>query len=69
MPRSKASIEAQNRYDAKAYDRVLVRFPKGTKDRIIATGATVNGFTVRAVLQALDNSPATDIQPDTTNDQ
>lgn len=69
MPRSKASIEAQNRYDAKAYDRVLIRFPKGTKDRITATGATVNGFTVRAVLQALDNSPATDIQPDTINDQ
>lgn len=69
MPRSKASIEAQNRYDAKAYDRVLIRFPKGTKDRIIATGATVNGFTVRAVLQALDNSPATDKQPDTTHDQ
>lgn len=69
MPRSKASIEAQNRYDAKAYDRVLIRFPKGTKDRIIATGATVNGFTVRAVLQALDNSPAPGAQPDTTYDQ
>ena len=69
MPRSKASIEAQNRYDNKAYDKVLIRFPKGTKDRITATGATVNGFTVRAVLQALDNLEAPDKQPDTTNDQ
>lgn len=55
MPRSKASIEAQNRYDAKAYDRVLIRFPKGTKDRIIATGATVNGFTVSVVLDRLSH--------------
>lgn len=54
MTRSKASIEAQNRYDAKAYDRVLIRFPKGTKDRITATGETVNGIVKRLVLSWLD---------------
>ena len=64
-----AKMQYIQEYETANYDRVLIRFPKGTKDRIIATGATVNGFTVRAVLQALDNSPATDIQPDTTNDQ
>lgn len=61
MPKRKASparIAANERWEAKAYDRVLIRFPKGTKDRIQATGETVNGFTVRAVLdklQAVDN--------------
>lgn len=64
-----AKMQYIQEYETNNYDRVLVRFPKGTKDRITATGATVNGFTVRAVLQALDNSPALDKQPDTTNDQ
>ena len=45
-------------YESENYDKVLIRFPRGVKDRIKATGATVNGFTVRAVLQALDNSTA-----------
>lgn len=42
-------------YDRTNYDRVLIRFPKGTKDRIQATGHTVNGFVVQLVLQALDS--------------
>ena len=52
-------------YENENYDRVLIRFPKGTKERIQATGASVNGFTVAAVLAALDNrqSSATDINP------
>lgn len=55
MTRSKASIEAQKRYDSKAYDTILVKLPKGTKDRIKATGTTVNGFIVRAVLSNLED--------------
>ena len=59
MTRSKASIEATSKWESKAYDRILVRLPKGTKNRIQATGATVNGYIVRAVLSALDNNPPT----------
>jgi Mrp family chromosome partitioning ATPase len=45
-------------YESEKYDKVLIRFPRGTKDRITATGATVNGFTVAAVLRALDSTQA-----------
>lgn len=41
------------RFEAENYDRVLIRFPKGTKDKIKATGESVNGFTVAAVLEKL----------------
>lgn len=54
MTKSKAAIEATRRYEDKAYDRVLVLLPKGTKDLIKATGATVNGFIVQAVLDRLN---------------
>lgn len=49
MAVSKAHQRATERYDQKAYDRILVKFPKGTKERIQATGETVNGFINRAV--------------------
>ena len=52
-------------YEAEKYDKVLIRFPRGTKDRITATGATVNGFTVAAVLRALDSTQA---PPDQTTE-
>ena len=45
-------------YEADNYDRVLVRLPKGTKARIQATGQSVNGFTVAAVLNALNSTQA-----------
>lgn len=63
MPRSKASIDATRRYESKNNDVVRLLLPKGTKDRIRATGATVNGFIKRAVLQALETQPTP--QPDT----
>lgn len=49
MVKSKAAQEATRRYQAKAYDQVLVLLPKGTKDRIKAVGTSVNGFIVQAV--------------------
>lgn len=51
---SEAQKRATAKYEAANYDKVLIRFPKGTKDRIIATGATVNGFTVQAVIDRLN---------------
>ena len=50
---SRAKIDYTTRYEAEHYDNVLLRLPRGTKDRIQATGDTVNGFVVRAVLAAL----------------
>lgn len=55
MAVSKAAQQATRRYEAKNCDSIRVVFPKGTKDRIKATGKTVNGFIVQLVLQALDS--------------
>ena len=60
MSKSKAAQEATKRYQDKAYDKTLVLLPKGTKDRIKATGATVNGFINRAVLDRLQASESQD---------
>ena len=65
---SKRKMEYIANYEAENYDKVLIRLPRGTKDRIKATGATVNGFISTATLQALDNSQpaqAPQPQPDT----
>lgn len=54
----KNSHESIKRYEDKAYDKVLVRFPKGKKD-IIKTHAeahneSVNGFINRAIDEAIE---------------
>ena len=54
MAISAAQKEAVKRYQEKKYDRVSVLLPAGTKDRITATGESVNGYIVDAVLDALD---------------
>jgi len=51
---SQKKMEYISNYEADNYDRVLVRLPKGTKARIQATGATVNGFISGATLDRLD---------------
>lgn len=43
----------QNDYNKTKYDRVNVMLPTGTKSRIQATGQSMNGFIIAAVLQAL----------------
>ena len=49
----KASTKAQNKYIAKAYDRVNLVLPNGQKDIIKAhaesQGESVNGFISRAI--------------------
>ena len=54
---TKAAKKKQQSYiaqwESENYDKVLIRFPSGTKARIQATGDSVNGFTVRAVLDKL----------------
>ena len=51
---SEAQKKATEKYDKKAYDRILVKFPKGTKERIQNTGNTVNGFINQAVFEKLE---------------
>jgi len=51
---SAAHMRATAKYESKAYDKALIRFPRGTQERIRATGKSVNGFTVKAVLDLLD---------------
>lgn len=53
MPVSDAQKRATKNFEDKAYDKVLVRFPKGTKERIQATGESVNGYIVKSVLDNL----------------
>ena len=46
----------QNEFIKENYDRVSVALPKGTKDRILATGESVNGFIGRLVAQELSKA-------------
>lgn len=49
----KASTRAQNKYIAKAYDRINLTVPKGKKDTLQkhaqSMGESVNGFINRAI--------------------
>ena len=49
----KTSNAVKDRYNAKAYDDIRLRVPKGEKERIQAfaeaTGETVNGFINRLI--------------------
>ena len=60
MPKvTEAQKRATAKYEQKNYDRILTRFPKGTKEKILSTGAkSVNSFIIKAVLNALGESEA-----------
>ena len=53
----KTSNAVKDRYNAKAYDDIRVRVPKGQKERIQAyaesRGETVNGFINRLIADAM----------------
>lgn len=52
---SAAHIRATTKWEKENYDKVLVRFPKGTKDKIINSGAkSINGYIVEAVNEKLN---------------
>lgn len=56
---TKARLEANSRYAKKAYDQILIRFPKGTGDKIKAAageGGSVNGFIREAVEARLNGT-------------
>lgn len=58
MTASKAQQKAQNKWIAKAYDRINLTVPKGTKDTIQAHAEahseSVNGFINRAITETMD---------------
>jgi hypothetical protein len=51
---SEAHMRATAKWEKENYDKVLVRFPKGTKEKITNTGNSLNGFIVSAVNEKLE---------------
>lgn len=60
----KASTAAQNKWIAKAYDRINLTIPKGAKETIKShaenRGESVNGFIYRAIQETMERDNATD---------
>jgi len=54
----KTSSKVKDRYNAKAYDTILTRLPKGKKAEIqahaAAQGESVNGFVSRAISETME---------------
>ena len=57
MPVSKAQKKAVAKYEAKAYDKTLIRLQRGQLDKIRdhaeQRGESLNGFIVRAISEAV----------------
>lgn len=51
---SEARIRANAKYNKKTYDTISIYLPKGTKERILSTGKSVNRFVTEAVLEKLE---------------
>ena len=55
---SEARIKANNKYNDKAYDRINIAVPKGTKEVIQAAaeqcGESINGFIKRLIFDELN---------------
>lgn len=60
MPVSKAQKAATAKYEAKVYDKVLLRLPKGKKAEIELyakpRGESLNGFIGRAIDEAIESA-------------
>lgn len=59
---SEARIRANNKYNAKAYDRINIAVPKGQKDIIQARatiqGKSVNAYVIEAISEKLEHDKA-----------
>lgn len=54
MSVSEAQKKATAKYEKENYDKILVRFPKGTKELIQKSGAaSINGYIIKCVLDSL----------------
>ena len=54
LERQKKQYQRQNEYIKGSFDRVSVTLPKGTKERIKATGQSVNSFINNVVKKELE---------------
>ena len=54
MTVSDAQKKATAKYEKQKYDKILVRFPKGTKEKIQQRSKSTNGFIVNAVIKELE---------------
>jgi hypothetical protein len=67
MPVSEAKKKANQKYDAKAYDKVTYRLPKGKKEKINThvtnIGESTNAFINRAIDETMERD--NDSQPKT----
>ncbi len=54
IEKQKKRVKSQNEKAKENWDTVSCRLPKGTKERIIAQGLTVNGFINTLVLSRLE---------------
>ena len=58
----KTSSAVKDRYNAKTYDEIKIRFPKGQKDLIQAhaeaQGESTNGFINRAISETMERDKA-----------
>ena len=74
MPASKAKMKAIAKYEQKAYDKILLRLPKGTGDKIKAAAGesgSVNGFireAVEAKLNGIAPTTAAENTPESTQE-
>lgn len=59
MSVSEAQKKATAKFEKEAYDKVLVRFQRGTKEKIKAaaeaSGESLNAFIAKSVLERLEN--------------
>lgn len=54
MTVSEAQKRATAKYEKLKYDKVMVRLPKGMKEKIQATGESLNGFIIKAITKELE---------------
>ena len=58
----KTSSAVKDRYNAKAYDEIKIRVPKGRKEEIqafaVSQGESTNGFINRAISETMERDKA-----------
>lgn len=68
MAKTKTSSAVKDRYNAKAYDDIRLRIPKGRKATVQAAaereGESINGFTNKALLARMGLEDWPEAQPD-----
>lgn len=64
IERLEKQYKRQNEHIKENYDRVSITLPKGTKERIKATGESINGFVCRLVTDELDRLEKTEEKED-----